>query len=183
MKCRNILAVPLLVLILFSESCEKPSSGISIQVFPDSVLSDVSNHPIGINLDYFTDDDHYLKPARRTADALKDMGVKYLRYPGGNKSDFYFFSVPPYEESVPTLARTGKGAVGGRHKMLKNYSEYTVDVLDFDEFMEMCKEIGAEPAHLCGSRRIPGGLSRGMYLGHPRGIDRTCSGVGKVCQY
>ena len=92
---------------------------------------------IGINLDYFTDDDNYLKPAIRTADALKAMGVKYLRYPGGNKSDFYFFSVPPYEESIPTLARTGKEAVGGRHKMLKDYSEFAVDVLDFDEFMEM----------------------------------------------
>jgi hypothetical protein len=116
-----------------------------IEVYPDSVLSDVSHHPIGINVDYFTDDDDYLKPARRTADALKAMGVKYLRYPGGNKSDFYFFSVPPYEESIPTLARTGKGAVGGRHRMLLDYSEFAVDVLDFDEFIEMCREIDAEP--------------------------------------
>ena len=116
-----------------------------IHVYPDSIISDVSHHPVGINLDYFMDDDAYLQPERGTADALKAMGVRYLRYPGGNKSDFYFFSVPPYEESVPTLARTGKGAVGGRHKMLKDYSEFAVDVLDFDEFMEMCGEVGAEP--------------------------------------
>ena len=140
----HLLLLSILVVIL-ADCCQEPQAYTAIIIYPDSVISDVSNHPIGINLDYFTDDDNYLKPARRTADALKAMGVKYLRYPGGNKSDFYFFSVPPYEKSIPTLARTGKGAVGGRHKMLKDYAEYVVDVLDFDEFMEMCREIGAEP--------------------------------------
>lgn len=147
MNLRHKLSIPLplLVLIALSISCRHHDNEIMVQVYPDSVLANVSHHPVGINLDYFTDDDNYLKPARRTADALKAMGVKYLRYPGGNKSDFYFFSVPPYEESIPTLARTGKGAVGGRHRMLKDYSEFAVDVLDFDEFIEMCREIGAEP--------------------------------------
>lgn len=117
-----------------------------IQVYPDSVISDVSNHPVGINIDYFMDDHNYLKPKRDIATALKEMGVKYLRYPGGNKSDFYFFSRPPWEKSEPALARTGKGAVGGRGKMLKNnYTEFAVDVMDFDEFMELCQEIDAEP--------------------------------------
>jgi hypothetical protein len=123
-------------------------SATVIHIYPDSVLSDVSHHPVGINLDYFMDDDHYLNPARSTTEALKAMGVKYLRYPGGNKSDFYLFSKPPWERSEPTLARTGKGAVGGRDRVLENYSEFAVDVLDFDEFMAMCREIGGEPV-LC----------------------------------
>jgi alpha-L-arabinofuranosidase len=135
----------MLAVIALSIGCQRDVDEITVRVYPDSVLSDVSHHPIGINVDYFTDDDNYLKPARRTADALKAMGVKYLRYPGGNKSDFYFFSVPPYDRSIPTLARTGKGAVGGRHRMLKDYSEFAVDVLDFDEFIAMCMEIDAEP--------------------------------------
>jgi len=118
-----------------------------IVVEPDVVLSDVSHHPIGINVDYFMDDDAYLQPkVRSTTDALRDMGVKYLRYPGGNKSDSYFFSVPPYEKSQPSLARTGKEAVGGsRAKMLEEYAGFKFDVLDFDEFMEMCRAIGGEP--------------------------------------
>lgn len=118
----------------------------TVTIYPDVVLNDVSHHPVGINLDYFMDDDAYLNPKRRTADALKAMGVKYLRYPGGNKSDFYFFSKPPYEKAEPTLARTGKGATGGRGRMLNNnYSEFKYDVLDFDEFIQMCQEVGAEP--------------------------------------
>ena len=136
-----------LMLLLPSISQGQPINKpfVCITIFPDSVLNDVSNHPIGINLDYFMDNDKYLKPARRTADALKEMGVKYLRYPGGNKSDFYFFSKPPYEKSVPTLARTGTDATGGRGRMLNNFKEFKFDVLDFDEFISMCHEIGAEP--------------------------------------
>ncbi|UCF42247.1 MAG: hypothetical protein JSV99_06435 [Planctomycetota bacterium] len=118
-----------------------------IVVEPDVVLSDVSHHPIGINVNYFMDDDAYLQPkVRGTTEALRDMGMKYLRYPGGNKSDFYFFSVEPYERSEPTLARTGKEAVGGsRMKALVENREFKYDVLDFDEFMEMCRAIDGVP--------------------------------------
>ena len=145
MNYRRAVIVILAFAGILVNGCQPRQTGIQIDVYPDSVLSDISNHPVGINLDYFMDDDKYLKPGRSTADALKAMGVRYLRYPGGNKSDFYFFSKPPWEKSEPTLARTGKGAVGGRQKMLKNYSEFAVDVLDFDEFIKMCREVNAEP--------------------------------------
>ena len=77
-----------LLLLLLIPACRTakqvpPQSNLeTVRVFPDSVLNDVSNHPVGINLDYLMDDDRYLNPKRRTADALKAMGVKYLRYPG-----------------------------------------------------------------------------------------------------
>ena len=128
----------------FFYRCHEKESPVSIRIYPDSVLNDISDHPIGINVDYFMDDDKYLRPARRTADALKAMGVRYLRYPGGNKSDLYLFSVPPYEKSQPTLARTGKAAIG-YERVIKDYKEYRFDVLDFDEFIQMCREINAEP--------------------------------------
>lgn len=126
------------------QACQQDENMLRVQVFPDSVLTDVSHHPVGINVDYFMDDDNYLKPERRTAEALKAMGVKYLRYPGGNKSDLYLFSVPPYEKSQPTLARTGEGAVG-YDRVVRDNREYKFDVLDFDEFIAICREIGAEP--------------------------------------
>jgi alpha-N-arabinofuranosidase len=141
---KNICVISFFLMAFFN-SCREKEAAVVIRVYPDSVLNDVSNHPVGINVDYFMDNDKYLKPARRTADALKTMGVKYLRYPGGNKSDFYFFSKPPYEKSEPTLARTGPDATGGRGKMFKDYKEFKFDVLDFDEFISMCREVGAEP--------------------------------------
>jgi hypothetical protein len=125
-------------------SCKERDAYVTITVYPDSVLNDVSHHPVGINVDYFMDDDRYLKPSRRTADALKAMGVRYLRYPGGNKSDLYLFSVPPYEKAAPTLARTGNGAVG-YDRVVKDNKEYKSDVMDFDEFIALCREVDAEP--------------------------------------
>lgn len=125
---------------------KEPNDTLHINIFPDSVINDVSHHPVGINMDYFMDDDKYLKPSISTTIALKSLGVKYLRYPGGNKADFYFFSKPPYEKSEPTLARTGQNAVGGRNKILNDdCTDFRFDVLDFDEFISMCHELNAEP--------------------------------------
>lgn len=142
-KVKQIVLFSLLIAIIIP-GCRKTREGITIQIFPDSVISDVSHHPIGINVDYFMDDDNYLKPARSTVDALKAMGVKYLRYPGGNKSDLYLFSVPPYDKAKPTLARTGEGAVG-YDRVIEDNKAYKFDLLNFDEFIAMCREIGAEP--------------------------------------
>lgn len=91
--------------------CKNPGITNIIAIYPDSVISDVSHHPVGINLNYFMDDRRYKNSQRSTTQALKAMGIKYLRYPGGNKSDLNLFSIPPYEKSIPTLARKGKGAV------------------------------------------------------------------------
>ena len=77
-------------LLIFSNSFAQNKQAQTIKVYTDSILNHLPNNPIGINMDYFMDDDHYLKPQISTANALKKMGVKYLRYPGGNKSDFYF---------------------------------------------------------------------------------------------
>lgn len=128
----------------FNYSCQKKETVFIIKIYPDSVLNDLANHPVGINVDYFMDNDKYLKPKRSTSDALKAMGVKYLRYPGGNKSDLYLFSVPPYEKFQPNLARTGKAAAG-YERVIKDGKTYRHDVLDFDEFIAMCREVGAEP--------------------------------------
>jgi len=144
---KNLIRQYALFLLLITpvlHGCQKPQESIAVKVYPDSVISDVSHHPIGINVDYFMDDDKYLQPARRTADALKDMGVKYLRYPGGNKSDAYLFSRPPYEKAQPVLARAGKGAIG-YSRVIKDHLEYKYDVLDFDEFIALCREVDAVP--------------------------------------
>jgi alpha-L-arabinofuranosidase len=116
-----------------------------IEVDVHTVLSDVSHHPIGINLDYLMDDDAWLKPVRSTSTALRAMGVRYLRYPGGEKSDLTLWSTPPFEASRPTLARTGESAVRDWGKMIEDFSRFKHEVLDFDEFMEMARALRAEP--------------------------------------
>ncbi len=113
-----------------------------IEVYPDSIIKDISHHPVGINLDFLMDGGRFPQAKNSVVDALKKIGVKYLRYPGGEKSDLYLFSKPPYEKSNPALART----VG-----LEDYpgvfkdGKFIYDPLDFDEYMAVCREVGAEP--------------------------------------
>jgi alpha-N-arabinofuranosidase len=140
-KIGLVLFCPALALLL---SCANPVGSLIVTINPDSVLNDVSHHPVGINVNYFMDGNRFPDASQSVAGVLKEMGVKYLRYPGGDKSDMTLFSVPPYEKSIPTLARTGKGAAD-YPRILKNYREYKYDVLDFDEFIALCREVDAEP--------------------------------------
>ena len=135
----------LILTVLIGTSCRENRTTETVYVYTDSVVTDVSRHPVGMNVDFFMDGDLDLKRSRNTTDALKAMGVRYLRYPGGDKSDLNLFSVPPYEKSVPTLARTGKGAVDDSANILDAYKVFRYDVLDFDEFMTMCRKLDAEP--------------------------------------
>lgn len=130
----------------FLHSCgSKKQIDETLIVYVDSVVSDVSHHPVGINVDYFMDGGRYPDGQKKTTEALRAMGVKYLRYPGGEKSDLNLFSVPPYEKSLPTLTRTGQGAVDDYVGILKDYKGFKYDVLDFDEFITMCRQANAEP--------------------------------------
>ena len=71
-----------------------------------AVVADTSRRQIGVNTNYLVDDDANRASALRgLADALREAGVKYLRYPGGEKSDGLLWSVWPYSASLPTLAR------------------------------------------------------------------------------
>lgn len=127
------------------------TDNVSIDV--QRVIADVSSKPLGINTDYFVDDDAN-RAAQRTLDqALIEMGVTYLRYPGGEKSDGYLWSVPPYDRSRPTLARWAAGDWPQNQEwpsydrtLVKSDGHTLVkDPLDFDEFMRLARTINGEP--------------------------------------
>ncbi len=126
------------------DNLKKRPAVTNIMVNVDAVLADVSQHPAGINVNCYMDSD-YFRPKRGTTEALKAMGMKYLRYPGGEKSDLYLWSVPPYDRPIPTMARTGEGCVTDRWFVLDNFATFKHDVLDFDEFMTMCRQVEGEP--------------------------------------
>ncbi len=119
-----------------------------------SAIADVSRRPIGINVNFLVDDDANRKEALATlAEALKRAGVTYLRYPGGEKSDGYLWSIPPFAGSVPTLARwaTGEWPENGewpsddRSLVQTDGRTFRTDPLDFDEFMAVCRAIDCVP--------------------------------------
>ena len=125
-----------------------------ITVDTTSVVADVSRKPIGINVNFLLDNDANRANAMQDlAQALKAAGVKYLRYPGGEKSDAFLWSVPPYTHSASTLARWAAGEWPANQewpsydRTLVETDGYTFKTapLDFDEFMTVCRAIDCIP--------------------------------------
>ena len=123
-----------------------------ISVDTSKVIADTSRRQIGINLNYLRDDNRNLPNARPIEDALQEMGVRYLRYPGGEKSDYHLWSLPPYDAPNPQ--------VFDRYGMHQDSykSEYAPGhhLLDFDGFMAACRRAGAAPYVAVGATPIEG---------------------------
>lgn len=120
----------------------------TIQVNPLVVLRDLKNKPVGINSNYLLDDDANRPAGSRTlASAFAATGSRYIRYPGGEKSDAYFWSVAPFDKARPTLARTGpyEWPSGDRSLMNSDGKTFKTNPLDFDEFMANCRAVNCVP--------------------------------------
>jgi len=111
----------------------------TIRVDTADVIRTIEKNPLGINFNYIRDDDANTPDpnAPRLRDVLKDMNVKWVRYPGGEKSDHYRFALPPYTHVNPIVKNTRHGEYT---KQTEGY-----DLFDFDEFVQAAREMGAEP--------------------------------------
>ncbi len=148
--------VVMILILLATALCTLvvPASAVeSITVDAGVVLQDgaAGGARLGINVDYWWDDQaNRLPGARSLSAALGDMGAKYWRYPGGEKSDGYLWSVPPFAGPAPRLARISSedwpsndplywipaGDPGG---------DWAHPIYDFDEFMADCQAANCEP--------------------------------------
>ena len=90
----------------------------------------------GIDLNYIRDSDANRPNARPLDAALEEIGVKWLRYPGGEKSNYHLWSVPPYDKPQP--------------HSLKWYGTVKGVRLDFDDFIRHARAAGAEPLVVVG---------------------------------
>jgi hypothetical protein len=117
-----------------------------IWVDAGNILNDVSGRPIGINMNYLMDGT-YLSANSDIKAALKEMNVKFLRYPGGEKSDNYLWSTAPWTKAAPVVARPGSADWPSKDVRFTraNFLTLKSNVLDFDEFMALSRSIGAEP--------------------------------------
>lgn len=124
----------------------------SISVSPKDVVSAPSERPVGINVNFFMDGGRYDRPEHSLTEALSEMGVKYLRYPGGEKSDLYMFAAPPYDKAEPTVCRTVMAAEDFPG-IVDSEGRFTYDPLDFDEYIQVCRDLGAEPVVVVAADR------------------------------
>jgi hypothetical protein len=78
--------------------------------------------------------------ARPLVEALREMGVKSLRFPGGDKSDWHLWSVPPFNRPSPAIACAPRKGVEQPEE-----GKPSPRRMNFDEFMELCRALEAEP--------------------------------------
>ncbi len=116
----------------------------SLTVNAGTMVADLSSRPIGINTSYLMDDDSRMSPSRATADALAAMRVGYLRYPGGEISDNYLWSVSPWNAPDITAARANAWPASDP-RFFTDGRNGVAALLDFDEFVALCRTAGAEP--------------------------------------
>jgi alpha-L-arabinofuranosidase len=124
-----------------------------IYVNTEKILADTSQKPIGITVNYLRDEDENYETARKLTDALKEMAVGHLRYPGGEKSDFHLFSTEPYEKPEPQVYGFYKNQIDG------------YKLMDFDSFISNTREVGAIPHIVVGYDSFERtGIARSQYL-------------------
>ncbi len=117
---------------------------VEITVDASKTIRLLSGIEVGINVSYLMDDAVLAgQNFTKTAQAIKSMGAKFLRYPGGEKSDNYLFSKPPYTKAAPQAAYCNFPAQDSR--FFNGDLSAKGAVLDFDEFMEVCKTTEATP--------------------------------------
>lgn len=123
-------------------------SQTTITVDAGSVLKKLSGIENGININYLMDGS-YLSSDLSTEESIKNIKVKLLRYPGGEKADNYLFSAAPYNNASPRMALQDTCFwPANDYRFVDTSSAQKLCkpvVLDFDEFMTICKNTGATP--------------------------------------
>lgn len=109
---------------------------ININVNTSNTIATNVSDKYGINLNAGVDHDVDRAAGSRTlATAISETGSKRIRYPGGEKTNYFFWTADPMNPDPTTNYWSGSYADGAR------------TTLNFDEFMSLCQETGAE-AHV-----------------------------------
>ncbi|MCG8697659.1 MAG: hypothetical protein MI922_06355 [Bacteroidales bacterium] len=126
----------------------RPASGIIIDI--NNIVTSNVDTKLGINLNAGIDSDlNREKGAQSLGEALTELGVKHLRFPGGAKSMYYFWAEAPYTNpSSHSWITEGSSW----------YANAAKNTINFDEFMTICKQTGAE-AHINVAWNPDGGLN------------------------
>lgn len=109
---------------------------VQLTVDTQRVLRTDADKFIGINLNYIRDADANRPAGQPLVKALQTLGVHWLRFPGGEKSDFHRWALPPYDKPQPVSLKWYAGNPGTR--------------MDFDQYMTLVRQLGAEPYIVVG---------------------------------
>lgn len=110
---------------------------VVVRVEVDRVLRTGADRVVGVNLNYLRDlDVNRVGGGESLEGALKGLGARWLRFPGGEKSNFHRWAVAPYEKAGPESLEWYASVAGAR--------------MDFDQYMAVVRRVGAEPYVVVG---------------------------------
>lgn len=113
---------------------------------PTQIRQPVAQGALGLNVNFLADHAEMRARGQGYLAALKQIGARSLRYPGGEKANEYFWSQPPWTESRPTLSYTGsESRLYVESKLVSADGAFHVKPMDFDEFIGLCQAVNAEP--------------------------------------
>jgi alpha-N-arabinofuranosidase len=115
---------------------------VDVKVDAGDIKGDISRMLTGINI-VFSHETDSLWADGKIAEYLKDVRAGTLRFPGGERVDFYHYFYPNHPNSMHVDSdpwQTDPNA--------KDYSgtdQTSSEFMDVDEYMYWCRKIGAEP--------------------------------------
>jgi len=123
------------------------ASPATVVIRPSAVIKHNVRGANGVNIVYPLDNDKFYPRKTPMAAALKNLGVGCLRFSEGHLADNYLWTVPPYEDAVKGLRpRVGTLEIEPANwEWLTDKDGFFHKDLDFDDFIALCREVGAEP--------------------------------------
>jgi hypothetical protein len=123
---------------------------IQVKVEPQNAKHTINKRFLGINLSYFNTTDE-IWTGFRFNEKLKNAGIGAMRYPGGEETSYFHWRHPGvngYEDIWDDASSHGSSPGRGRFQSTwvapENWDSNKA-FMDFDEFMEACSAVGAEP--------------------------------------
>ncbi|MGB3799159.1 MAG: hypothetical protein WA952_05045, partial [Lewinella sp.] len=140
----------LLVAALLMVSAAEVSAQYEVRVDASTPIRSWEVPPLGLNLNTLTDGaGNRIPGARPLAESIAEAGVRYLRFPGGEKSDVYEWAAPPYTDPATSgLLRKGdtlEWPFNDDRFWDIEADTWANDNYNFDDFMADCLSTGAEP--------------------------------------
>ncbi len=150
MKARSVWFVTVGLLALDCPASPQARNEPVITVNAGHVLRRFDHPPIGINVNHLMDEDSKRPPGSRPmAEALKDLGVRSLRFPEGELGDSYLWTDAPFPVTSaprPRWALRGPKLWPSRDPRFSTPDfEPLANIMGFDRFMELCQATKAEP--------------------------------------
>ncbi|GAA3638588.1 hypothetical protein GCM10022397_25130 [Flavivirga jejuensis] len=130
-----------------SQDEEKPEQNVEIITIDTSIRTgQVSKNPAGVVSCWLLDSD--IERPRKTSftSAMKEMGVKYMRFPYGHLADNYLWDADDDwgNTLTPKIATFSQAPATWDWAVNQSSGEFIKD-MDFDEYISICNNVEAEP--------------------------------------